>query len=136
MVGMIGSAAASPASGDPLAGTSLSELERRTVLRLARMLEAELGEELRSVLLFGSRARGEPPRKDSDVDVLVVCEGGQRDFDRVQDLAVAAADIEGYPFVFLAVHVRDPAHVARKRAIRDFFMEEVDRDRVVLAGEA
>jgi predicted nucleotidyltransferase len=123
------------ASTDPLADTSLSQIERRTVLRLTRMLQAELGSSLRSVWLFGSRARGEPRRGDSDVDVLVVTDGGRRDFHRVQDVAVAAAEREGYPFVYLAVHVRDPAHVAHKRAIRDFFMQEVDRDRVVLAGE-
>jgi predicted nucleotidyltransferase len=99
------------------------------------MLDAEFGESLRSVWLFGSRARGEPRSEESDVDVLVVSTGGDDDFDRIQELSRAAAQAEGYPFVFLAVHVRDPAHVAYRRSIRDFFMQEVDRDKIVLAGE-
>ncbi len=125
----------SPDADDLLARTSLTLVERRTVLRLADMMRAEFGDELRSVWLFGSRARGEPPKPESDVDVLVVSEGGRRDFNRAHDVALAAARLEGYPFAYLAVHVRDPAGVAYKRAIGDFFMREVDRDKVVLAGE-
>jgi len=118
-----------------LEGTSLTEVERRTLARLVDLLRADLGDELRSIWLFGSRARGEPGDEDSDVDVLVVTERGKRDFDRVQAAVRAASEAEGFLFVYLSAHVRDPAHVARKRAIDDFFMQEVDRDKIVLAGE-
>jgi predicted nucleotidyltransferase len=120
---------------DPLAHTSLSEVERRTLARLVDLLQSDLGGELRSVWLFGSRARGELGHDDSDVDGLVVTDGGRRDFRRVQAAVRAASEAEGFQFVYLSAHVRDPRHVAHKRAIRDFFMQEVDRDKIVLAGE-
>lgn len=121
--------------GQTLAETSLTEIERRTLARLVALLRADLGDGLRSVWLFGSRARGEPGHDDSDVDVLVVTDGGMRDFRRVQRAVWAASEAEGFSFVYLSAHVRDPAHVAYKRSIDDFFMREVDRDKVVLAGE-
>jgi len=121
-------------TGSPT-GTSLSDVERRTVARFVELLESELGEELRSVWLFGSRARGEPGNADSDVDLMVVTQNGKRDFSLVQELAFRAAETEGYPWLCLAAHVRDPHHVAYKRSIDDFFMQEVDRDKIVLAGE-
>jgi predicted nucleotidyltransferase len=54
------------------AQTSLTSLERRVIERFVGMVEAELGSHLRSVWLYGSRARGEPAGEDSDVDLLVV----------------------------------------------------------------
>lgn len=41
-----------------LADASLREGERRTLALFVELLEAELGGELRSVWLYGSRARG------------------------------------------------------------------------------
>jgi predicted nucleotidyltransferase len=101
--------------------TSLSDVERRTLARLVDLLRAELGDGLRAVWLFGSRARGEPGHEDSDVDVLVVTDRGRRDFRRVQQAVRAASEAEGFPFVYLSAHVRDPAHIAHKREIEDFF---------------
>lgn len=118
-----------------LAATSLTDVERRTLARLVDLLRAELGPALRSVWLFGSRARGEPGHDDSDVDVLVVTENGKKDSRRVQELVYEASQAEGFLFVYLSAHVRDPAHIRHKRAIDDFFMQEVDRDKVVLFGE-
>jgi predicted nucleotidyltransferase len=118
-----------------LEDTSLTDVERRTLARLVELLRVEFGPELRSVWLFGSRARGEPGNDDSDVDVLVVTEHGKRDRRRVQDLVYIASEAEGFMFVYLSAHVRGPEHIAHKRAIDDFFMWEVDRDKVVLYGE-
>lgn len=53
-----------------LADASLSEGERRTLVRFVELLGAELGGELRSVWLDGSRARGEPPHDESGNVVL------------------------------------------------------------------
>lgn len=81
------------------ARASVGEVERRTLRRLVALLEKELGERLRSVWLFGSRSRGEPPGEDSDVDLIVVTDAGRRDFNLVQDLVVEAAEAEGFPFL-------------------------------------
>ena len=115
--------------------TSLTPVERRAVQRLADELRADLGDALRAVWLYGSRARGESRREDSDVDVYVVTEGGRpRDDARVGDIAWRVSEEVGLSPFALSVQVRDPRHVAYKRGVEDFFIAEVDRDKVVLAG--
>ncbi len=58
-----------------LAAATLSEAERRTVRRFVAMLDEALGDDLRAVWLYGSRARGERPHPESDVDLLVIAGG-------------------------------------------------------------
>jgi predicted nucleotidyltransferase len=45
-----------------LATASLSDAERRALDRFVAAVQRELGDELHAVWLYGSRARGEPPR--------------------------------------------------------------------------
>lgn len=52
----------------------------------------------------------------------------------VSDLIVDAGGDGRWPS-FLSVRVADPAWVASRRAIEAFFIGEIDRDKVVLAGE-
>jgi predicted nucleotidyltransferase len=121
---------------EDLARSSLSTVERRAVERFVELLQAEYGGGLRSVWLYGSRARGEPRRLDSDVDLLVVADGaGWDDFHRVGRLLDEAAESEGANPVFFSAHVYDPDRLANRRQIRSFFIQEVDRDKIVLAGE-
>ena len=113
---------------------SLSASERRALTRLTRLLEQRLGDELVAVWLYGSRARGEPLHEESDVDVIVVTRSGREDWDSVYRALVEAADAEGEnPFAF-SLHVFDPEWIADRRGIESFFMREVDRDKIVLAG--
>jgi predicted nucleotidyltransferase len=117
-----------------LESSSLSPTERRTLERFLALLEQRLGTRIVSVWLYGSRARGEDPHPESDVDLMVVSEGGTRDRDVVHELLFDAADYVGEnPFRF-SVQVVDPAWVRGRREIRSFFIQEVDRDKRVLAG--
>jgi len=122
---------------DRLAGTTLSEAERNTVQRFVAMMDDALGDDLRGLWLYGSRARGETPRKDSDVDLLVIAEGDREHRRRLaMDLSEAAALAENEcPFTY-SVHVFDPEWLQGRREIESFFIQEVDRDKVVLAGSA
>jgi predicted nucleotidyltransferase len=122
-------------SSSVLQKTSLTPEERRTLERFVEQLQAELGDDLRSVWLYGSRARGEPPREESDVDLIVVTPGGRRDQNRVIDILNGAADAEGANWVFFSTFVFTPEHIAQRREINSFFMQEVDRDKIVLAGD-
>ncbi|MGH2798456.1 MAG: nucleotidyltransferase domain-containing protein [Solirubrobacterales bacterium] len=122
-------------SGESQSGAaSLTSRERLAVERLAGLLDERLGDRLMSVWLYGSRARGERPHPESDVDVMVVTTDADRDRDLVSELSWATAESEGVNPFSLSVHVVDPAWVEGRRGIRSFFMQEVDRDKVVLAG--
>jgi predicted nucleotidyltransferase len=120
-----------------LATTSLSPAERRAVDRFLGLLQEEFGPDLRAVWLYGSRARGERPGPESDVDLLVVATRGQpNDRRRVFELAYEAAEAEGLNPVFFSAKLYDPDLIAQRRAIRSFFMQEVDRDKIVLFGDS
>lgn len=114
---------------------SLSDDERRVLERFTRRLQEELGAGLRGVWLYGSRARGERG-PDSDIDVLVLTAGGrERDGELVwRTLREAGEEVGADSWAFMP-RVWDPDHLARRREIRSFFVQEVDRDKIVLAGE-
>jgi predicted nucleotidyltransferase len=120
-----------------LDAAALSAPERRTVERFVAALQGELGEDLRAVWLYGSRARGERPHPESDVDLLVIAEGGHERYSRLaMDLSAQAAYAEDEsPFAY-SVHVHDPDWLRGRREIESFFIAEVDRDKLVLAGSA
>jgi predicted nucleotidyltransferase len=112
---------------------SLSPEEQRVVERWIEVLRDEI--DLESVWLFGSRARGER-RDDSDVDLLVITRG---DPERDRQLVWKAIDEVAWamgvnPAVFVP-HTWDRPWLEGRREIRSFFIQEVDRDKVVLFGE-
>lgn len=121
-----------------LAEASLSADERALVEAFVNELSARLDGALHAVWLFGSRARGERPRDEwSDVDLLVIAddaswEGRERVY---AALDAAATDLGRQALSWsLSVHVQTPDWLAQRRAVRSFFIEEVDRDKVVLCG--
>ncbi len=118
-----------------LAATTLSEAERSTVQHFVAMLSKELGDDLRAVWLYGSRARGEQPHPESDVDLLVIAAGDhERNRGAAMHLSAKAAEAEGEsPFTY-SVHTYSPEWLRRRREVESFFIQEVDRDKVVLAG--
>jgi predicted nucleotidyltransferase len=122
---------------DALAGAVLSDAERRTVQRFVPMLRAELGDDLRAVWLYGSRARGERPHPESDVDLMVIAAGDcERNRDAALGLSAQAAEAEGEsPFTY-SVHTYTPEWLRGRREIESFFIQEVDRDKIVLDGSA
>jgi predicted nucleotidyltransferase len=120
-----------------LSETSLAADERALVERFVRELHERLGEALRAVWLFGSRARGERRSAESDVDVLVLVDDASWDgrmlVREILDDAARQLGLEALPWSF-SVHVHDLAWLERRREIRSFFVAELDRDKVVLSG--
>lgn len=119
-----------------LAQATLREEERRVIEHFVEALRERLGGRLRSVWLYGSRARGEEPGPESDVDLLVVSDGGLNDDGSIVNEVMfnAAWDAGQDPFSFSTI-VWDPDWLRRRREIRSFFAQEVDRDKIVLYGE-
>jgi predicted nucleotidyltransferase len=127
----------SRAASDPLAAASLSGVELNAVRRLVAALREELDDDLRAIWLYGSRARGETPRPDSDVDLLVIAEGGERRYGaKVNDLRFDATEAEGARPFYFSVFVHDLEWLRGRREIESFFIQEIDRDKIVLAGSA
>lgn len=119
-----------------LGEAALSETERDAVVRIVDALRERFGDELRSVWLYGSRARGGPVHEESDVDLLVVTEGGRRrDFGAVAELTYDAAMDAGAEPAFFSIVVMSPERIADRRRINAFFIQDVDRDKLVLYGE-
>ena len=116
---------------------SLSAGERRVLERFVELLKEELADDLRSVWLYGSRARGERPGPESDIDLLVVSSRGDglAESTSVIKLVDRAAAEEGESPGWFSPAVYTPERLAQRREIRSFFIQEVDRDKVVLYEE-
>jgi predicted nucleotidyltransferase len=124
------------ATANQLIAAQLTESERRTVKRFAARLDSELGSDLRALWLYGSRTRG-TAHPESDVDLLVIADGGRERYGRIAgDLSEEVAIAEGESPFNYSVHVHDPEWLQGRRAIESFFIREVDDDKIVLAGSA
>lgn len=93
--------------------------------RYVRELRRRLGDELRGVWLFGSRARGEEPGEDSDVDLVVFVEGaswdGRMSVRRVLDDVAHELGLDAVAWRF-SVHVHTLEWLAQRRDVRSFFI--------------
>lgn len=119
-----------------LAEASLEPHERRVLELLVISLQREFASDLRGIWLYGSRARGEPAEEDSDVDLIVVSTRATRDDHlRAIKLGTEVAMAEGVNPALFSIKLFDPEYVEQRRRVGSFFMREVDRDKVVLAGE-
>lgn len=127
-----------------LGKAALADEERRVVERLLGRLRRELGEDLLAVWLYGSRARGEAdpteadPDRRSDVDLLAIVdpsrdakEAGWWALPMVEEEADAVGDSP----VYYSLRIFDTDWLRERREIRSFFVQEVDRDKLVLYGE-
>lgn len=95
------------------------------------------GSRLRSVWLYGSRARGDERHPESDIDVLVVVDPLLPDDDlEAVHLSWRAVDEKGPVDGLISTLVYSSEHLTQRREIRSFFIQEVDRDKIVLFGEA
>ncbi len=122
-----------------LANASLDAAERTLLEGFVEELDVRLGDRLHGVWLFGSRARGERPSQESDVDLLVLVEDASWErktaiHDTLQEVAFGL-DLQALTWAF-SVHINTPAWLAQRREVESFFIAEVDRDKIVLGGTA
>jgi predicted nucleotidyltransferase len=131
--------------GSALEDATLAQPERRVVERLLERLRRQFGGDLLAVWLYGSRARGEAdptesdPDRRSDVDLLAIVdpsrdirEAGWWALPMVEEEADAVGDSP----VYYSLRVFDTEWLRQRRAVRSFFVQEVDRDKLVLYGDA
>ncbi len=119
-----------------LAKAALSDAERRVLERFVDLLADAFGPRLRSAWLYGSRARGDKLHSESDIDVLVVVDPMLPDDGLLAiDLSWRAVDEKGPVDGLVSTMVYSSEHLAQRREIESFFIQEVDRDKIVLYGE-
>ncbi len=126
-----------------LSAAALNVTECRVVERIVDRLRSELGPGLQAVWLYGSRVRGEAdpnetdPDLRSDVDLLAIVDDSldaQKLRWWAQPMVEAEADAEGDSPVYFSLRVFDVKWLRGRRRIHAFFIQEVDRDKLVLAG--
>jgi predicted nucleotidyltransferase len=128
-----------------LAEAALNETERRAVARIVDLLRTELGDDLLAVWLYGSRARGEADPSEthydrrSDIDLMAIVgpgrDAGEVSWEmrpRVEEVVAAEGDDPPY----YSLRFYDVDYLRDRRQIRSFFFQEVDRDKLILAGTA
>ena len=119
---------------DRVARTALTEAERAAVERFVEQVQESLGDDLEAIWLYGSKARGDAS-EESDVDLLVLARGGrQRHREAVARIARALEKLDGGGRAVLSVAVQDRDWLAERREIEDFFIRDLDRDKIVLFG--
>lgn len=132
-----------PGLESPLSDAALSDRERRVVASSVSRLREKLGADLLAVWLYGSRARREadPEETDpdlrSDVDMLAIV-APSLDVAKVgwdaHEWVEEEADSAGDSPVYYSLRVFDTDWLRDRRRIRSFFIQEVDRDKIVLWG--
>jgi predicted nucleotidyltransferase len=113
-----------------LAEASLTRAEREAVDRFVSLLAESLGSDLEAIWLYGSRARGEEPHEESDIDVIVLTRAGEVDRSLVWRTALES----GEAGLKITPTTTTRQWIEERRAIGSFFIREVDRDKIVLFG--
>jgi predicted nucleotidyltransferase len=120
-----------------LSQARLSVGERALLERFAAELRSQQNDESQAVWLFGSRARGENAREDSDVDVLVLTDDASWENKmRIHATFQTAARALGQDALTwsFSIHVNTPDWLEQRRRVHSFFIAEVDRDKILLSG--
>lgn len=103
---------------------------------MVELMRERFAGRLRSVWLYGSRARGERSGAESDIDLLAIADRGEGDDVLTAILLVDEAARElGVPRPIVSIKVHDPSWLEARRRIDSFFIRDVERDKLILYGE-
>src|SRR3989304_4468839 len=107
----------------------VSAKEKRIIEEFKRKIQEKYPEEQIYVTRFGSRARGEAA-KESDMDILVVIRSEDWKLgDRIRELGY---QLEVQHDMVLSIQVMSQRHVERLKAIGSQFLQEVEREGIVV----
>lgn len=104
----------------------LNRVEEEAIAKLKALLNQKLGDNLKSVLLYGSKARGDY-NDDSDIDILVVADTVTPDVkDIIRD---AVLDIQLEYSLPISVHIRSLDYFTAQQNNRlNLFIHNVERE--------
>ncbi|MBI5428644.1 MAG: nucleotidyltransferase domain-containing protein [Nitrospinae bacterium] len=108
---------------------NLSAKEKRIVREFKKRIDETFPDELISLTLFGSRARGEAA-SESDMDLLAVIRTEDwRLGDRIRELGYALELQHG---LVLSIQVMSLQHMERIKKMRTQFFEAVEEEGIVM----
>jgi len=104
----------------------LNHIEEEAITKLKSLLNQKLGNNLKGVLLYGSKARGDY-NDDSDIDILVIVDTVNPDVkDTIRD---AVLDIQLEYSLPISVHVRSLDYFNAQQNNRlNLFIHNVERE--------
>lgn len=103
----------------------LTVKERQATLAFVDKVCQQFGQELRAVILFGSRARGEA-ESDSDMDILVVISDVDPEVQKT--IHYLAADVWLEYDIFLSTLVWSEAHRRKVKNLHTLLYQNILRD--------
>ena len=104
----------------------LNRIEEEAITKLKTLLSQKLGNSLKNVLLYGSKARGDYDN-DSDIDILVVADGVDYEMkDTIRDVVL---DIQLEYSVPISAHIRSLDYFNTQQNNRlNLFIHNVERE--------
>lgn len=104
----------------------LNHVEEEAITKLKGLLSQKLGNNLKNVLLYGSKARGDYS-KDSDIDILVVADTVTPDAkDIIRDTVL---DIQLEYSLPIAVHIRSLDYINTQQNNKlNLFIHNIERE--------
>ena len=107
----------------------LSFKEKDIVNNFKKKIEKKFPEEIISVIVFGSKARGDAVR-DSDIDILVITKSDNKELTR--KIRFLGYDLEIENNVVLSIQVFLKDYINYLRTLPTQFIRNVDRDSIAI----
>jgi predicted nucleotidyltransferase len=113
--------------------TKLFNLERNALEKVAQYIKDGLGESLRSIVVFGSVARGEE-RPGSDIDMILTLNDGAKAVteSEISSVSIAASAASGNPISPILVTVSELEKIRAKKDKKGMWREVFGEEPVVL----
>ncbi len=107
----------------------LTKKERGVIEEFKRRLERKFPREIVSMLVFGSKARGDAT-EESDIDIIVITRSDDKKLRK--DIRYTGYDLEIEHGIILSIQVYSEKYINYLRNIPTQFMQNVDREAVVI----
>jgi predicted nucleotidyltransferase len=109
----------------------LTDKERRVVIEFVDKMRERFGDQVLSIVLFGSRARGEAGT-DSDMDILVVM--SDTDLEMSREIRYLAVDVWLEHDIYLSTRVWSLAHWHKLEELQTLLYRNIRQDGISLWG--
>ena len=104
---------------------AIPKIEEKVIEDFSKQIYRELGGDVVSVLLFGSKARGDY-KKNSDTDILVVLKNPSED--QINYIYGVVMDLVGKYKIYLSVKIFSEKEFEHYKNIQTIFINNVLRD--------